>query len=653
MKTTLLAIGCLVLSLSAQATDPARLWGKYTGGGSTDFIRASITDDNGNIYVTGFTETLGLATASAHQINHGGFRDSYLSKYDINGVLQWTTYLGGSSEDRGTSLAVLPGSNKVVISGYTNSTNNISTTGAHQTNYGGGSNDCFLSCFSPTGTLLWSTYFGGTGKDEPYAVTTNSYGDIFMTGVTVSSTAISTTQVFDSTYNGGEDGFLARFTENGVLVWSTYLGGTGSETMYASVTADSLVWVAGKTTSLELASPVAYQAAKGNGTDGILYTFHRNGTRYWSTYFGGNGEDIIWGLGYSDGFGNLFPSGKVYLSGQTTSDSAIATQGAHQTTYAGGTDALVASFTRNGGIQWATYIGGPGLDMSYGMAFNSTTDLLVTGGTQSTTGISTPGAFQTSLGGSDDAFLIRFDPNGQRIWGTYYGGFASDWGYNVSCDPEGNIFLAGYTQSNNQVSFPTTSSFGGFDGLLVKLFECPENFVVSQPVDTSSIVGGTVTFEVVPTVSVLYRWQVDNGTGFTNITNAGPFSGVTTRILTVSNITQAMDNYKFRCLLINNQCTDTTEMANLSISTVGVQTLQNKSLKLYPNPNHGNFYISDLTSEPYASITIYDLSGRLLYHFTNQNNPANLLLPELKTGIYLVESKSKAGIGMNRLMIEK
>ncbi len=641
----------VVLVLQVEATDPTRRWGKYSGGPATDFIRASITDNTGNIYVTGYTENTGLATAGASQLTFGGFRDAYLSKYDLNGILQWTTYIGGSGEDRGTSIAILPGSNNIVVTGYTNSTNNISNPSAHQSNYGGGSNDCFLICYSPSGTKLWATYFGSTGKDEPYAVVTNDFGDIFLTGVSASSTLMTTPNAFDVSYNGGDDGFLARFTENGLLVWSTYIGGSGSETMYAAVTSDSMVWVAGKTSSLELATPNVYQVSKSNGVDGILYAFNRNGSRSWSTYFGGNGEDIIWGIGYSNAFGTFMPSGRIYLSGQTTSTSGIATQGAHQTTYGGGTDALVATFSRFGALEWATYIGGSGLDMSYGMTFNSSTDLLVTGGTQSFNGISTPGAFQMTLGGSDDAFLMRFSPQGQRKWGTYYGGSGSDWGYNVSCNMEGDIILAGFTTSQNQVSFPQSNSLGGFDGLLVRFLECPETLLFEQPTDTVTIVGATVTFQVVPTVLVTYQWQVDNGTGFVNLSNAGPYSGVTTDILTVSNISPWMNNYKFRCLITNNTCTDTSDMANLSLGNLSVNKLTRLSVNIYPNPNQGNFVISDGSNLNFEMVTVYDVRGRIIQTFQNLENPTHLIMPILAPGIYIVESRTSSGIGTNRIII--
>ncbi len=645
----------VLLSLSASATDPVRLWGKYTGGVSTDFIRASVTDEQGNVYVTGFTETtVGLSTPGAPQQNHGGFRDSYLSKYDYNGVLQWTTYLGGSGEDRGTSLAILPVSNNVVVSGYTNSSNNMADSNAHQPVYGGGSNDCFLSCYTPSGARLWSTYFGGPGLDEPYAVSTNAYGDIFMSGISTSSTGISTVNGFDTLYHGSTDGFLARFTDNGSLIWATYLGGSGTEYIYASVASDSMIWLGGKSSSIELATPGVHQTSKSNGTDGIFYAFNRNGNRIWSTYFGGPGEDIIWGVGYSDGFGNVIPSNKLYLSGQTSSSSGIATQGAHQTIYGGMTDALVASFNRNGILEWATYLGGTGTDMSYGMAFNATADLLVTGGTGSSNGISTPGAFQTNYGGGgEDAFLVRFDPYGQRIWGTYYGGASADWGYNTSCDVEGNIFLAGYTQSSSQIAFPTGNRIGGYDGMLVKFFECPENLIQLNPSDTSAFIGGSVSFEVLSPISPVYQWQMDDGTGFRNLSNAGPYNGVTNNVLFVSAISPWMNNYKYRCIISSSMCSDTSEAATLSISTVSVQKLEQHQLKLYPNPSKGTFHLSDPSGTTFNSISIFDLQGRLIYSLNYQENPATLVLPALSPGVYQIVTKSTAGVGINRLMIEK
>ena len=145
-------------------------------------------------------------------------------------------------------------------------------------------------------------------------------------------------------------------------------------------------------------------------------------------------------------------SGNIYLSGYTNSTSGIATTGAHQTTYGGNYDAFLVKFNSSGVRQWGTYYGGTNDDNGYSCATDASGNIYLSGYTRSTSGIATTGAHQTTYGGRFDAFLVKFNSSGVRQWGTYYGGTSDDNGYSCATDASGNIYLSGHTRSTSGIA---------------------------------------------------------------------------------------------------------------------------------------------------------------------------------------------------------
>ena len=121
-------------------------------------------------------------------------------------------------------------------------------------------------------------------------------------------------------------------------------------------------------------------------------------------------------------------------------------------------------------ITWATYYGGTNYDQAYSTAVDGLGNIYITGYTQSTSSIAS-GGFQNTFGGANDAFLTKFDANGSRLWATYFGGTGSDIGQAVTVDGAGNVCLAGYTESTTGIAsggFQNTFGGGAYDAFLVK-----------------------------------------------------------------------------------------------------------------------------------------------------------------------------------------
>ncbi len=153
--------------------------------------------------------------------------------------------------------------------------------------------------------------------------------------------------------------------------------------------------------------------------DAFLVKFNSNGQRQWATYYGGTS--------YDDGYSCAIDgSSNVYLAGSSSSSTAIATAGSHQSIFQGISDAFLVKFNSNGVRQWATYYGGSTGDNGNSCYVDGSQDVLLAGSTGSNSMIATPGSHQFSIGGSSDGFLVKFNGSGVRNWATYYGGPAAE-----------------------------------------------------------------------------------------------------------------------------------------------------------------------------------------------------------------------------------
>ncbi len=250
-----------------------------------------------------------------------------------------------------------------------------------------------------------------------------------------------------------------------VLVYSTYLGGSGADTGIGIAVDDSRnMYVTGQTSSTNFPLMNAFQATFGGATDAFITKFDETGTTLiYSTYLGGTANDGGAAIAV-DGAGN------AYITGNTSS-SNFPVLNAFQPALAGVEDAFVAKLDASGALVYSTYLGGALSDRGNGIVVDSSGNAYVTGQTSS---IDFPvlNPFQAALAGGSDAFLTKFDSTGSAlVYSTYLGGTANDVGNAVTVDRSGNAYVTGQTASTN---FPVLNAFqaaalgGGNDAFLTK-----------------------------------------------------------------------------------------------------------------------------------------------------------------------------------------
>lgn len=210
-----------------------RIWGTYYGSVNGSFHFSEVTiDPSQNILTFSIlwrNDTL-LTTPGCYQRTLSGEQDILIVKFNPYGARLWATYYGGVYSDIAEGIETDVAGN-VYITGHTTSPGGISTPGSHRAAISQ-SRDCFLTKFTPSGQLVWGTYWGGAQTEYCHGITINDSNDLFIVGRTYSEQNIPTPNAIQSSYGGESDGFIARFDSAGVLKMATYYGGPDIDFIY-------------------------------------------------------------------------------------------------------------------------------------------------------------------------------------------------------------------------------------------------------------------------------------------------------------------------------------------------------------------------------------------------------------------------------------
>ena len=264
-----------VFLTTLNASGSALVYSTYLGGSGQDFPIAVAIDSSSNTYVTGFTSGAFPVTSSAYQKTYGGgANDAFVAKLNASGsALVYSTYLGGSAVDAGFGIAVDSSGNAYCTGTTTGSF--PTTVGAYQTTFGG-TMDGYVTKLDASGSaLVYSTYLGGGGTDQPYGIAVDSSGVAYCVGYT-SGSFPTTSGAYQTTYGGGsQDAFFVQLDASGAsLAYSTYLGGSGIEYGYAVVVDGSgNPYCAGQTTGTFPTTTGAYQTTFGGSSDTFVAKF--------------------------------------------------------------------------------------------------------------------------------------------------------------------------------------------------------------------------------------------------------------------------------------------------------------------------------------------------------------------------------------------
>jgi len=436
----------------------------YLGGGGSDSASSLAIDSSGNIYVAGVTNSENFPTTVGAYDTTYNASDVFISKLSADlSTLLASTYLGAGASDSASSITIDPSGN-VYVTGYTYSSNFPTTPGAYDQKFNSSDYaDIFISKLSPDlTTLLASTFLGGGENDSATALMTDASGNVYVTGWTFSDNFPTTTGAFDQKYNSTHrrDAFISKLSADlSTLLISTFLGGGGGE-WASSMTMDRTgnIYVTGWTASDNFPVTTGAYDQKFNSsgyTDAFISKFSPDlSALLASTFLGGGGGEWTTAIAIDQ-------SGDVYVTGGTGSDNFPITPGAYDEVFnsSGYPDAFISKLSSDLSILFAsTYLGGGNIETTSSLAIGAAGNIYVTGLTFSNTFPTTPGAYDEVFNSSGyaDVFISKLSPDlSTLLASTFLGGGGGEWASSMTMDRTGNIYVTGWTGSDN---FPTTDS---------------------------------------------------------------------------------------------------------------------------------------------------------------------------------------------------
>ncbi len=402
----------------------------------------------------------------------------------IDPSLKFSTYLNGNVGEFGNGIAV-DGLGAAYVAGQTSSAN-FPTVNSYQGSFGGTA-DAFVTKFSPSGnSLIYSTYLGGNAEDDGWGIAVDKTGAAYITGITF-STDFPTFVPYQSTYQGDGIAFATKLSPTGnSLIYSTYLGGSGSDNgIGIAVDTSGAAYISGITTSADFPMSNPYDGSYNGGYSDVFVTA-LSPTGYsliYSTYLGGNDQDLSYGIA-------LDASGAAYITGFTFSTD-YPMLNPYQGTLRGPEDAFVTKLSPTGSnLIYSTYLGGSsseGGDVGRGIALDASGSAYITGITISTD-FPTFDPYRATLKGYQDAFVTKFSPSGTSlIYSTYLDESTSGKG-GIAVDASGSAYITGSTFSTE---FPIldpyqSTNHGEGDAFVTKFSPAGNSLIYSTYVGGSS-----------------------------------------------------------------------------------------------------------------------------------------------------------------------
>lgn len=451
--------------------DPTLAYASYLGGSGDDYGHAVAVDSSGCAYVVGETGSADFPRLGPEQASMAGDSDVFVTKWNAAGTgIVYSTYIGGSNRDAAFGVAVDAAGN-AYVTGFTYSGDFPITSGALRTSFVGESK-AFIVKLNPSGNgLAYSTFLGGSGDDYGTGIAVDSSGEAHIAGYTASVDFPTTTGAFQHFYGGGSyDGFLAKLNAAGsALVYATYLGGSANDTA-AGVAVDPSgnIYVTGQTQSANFPTVNPLQATN-DESDAFVVKMNSAGQVLYATYLGGTGLTNGNGIA-ADAAGN------AYVTGFTNAPDFPVTANAYQAANNSAYDGFVAVLNAYGSsVVSATYLGGSGSDVSYGIALDGSGNVYIAGSTNSSD-FPVQAAIQPAYNGGGDAFVAGFNNQlTSLLYATYFGGSGSDVAAGIAADLQGNAYITGWTSSGESSSgLPITPGafqpigMGGLDALVAK-----------------------------------------------------------------------------------------------------------------------------------------------------------------------------------------
>ena len=481
---------------------------------SLHYLGDTVVDSEGNIIIVGRSAASDFPIKDAYQETKGGSIDATISKFSPNGSLIFSTFLGGFADDW-ANCVTLDSSDNIIVGGVTGSENFPLKNAYQDTNNGGTESnaDCFISKLSSDGqTLLYSTYFGGTGSDWCYSIATDASNRIAFTGTTYSRN-LPMVNANQTTTAGQLEAYVVVLSSNGKsVVFSSYISSSGFDAG-RGIDFDSSgnLFVTGQIGPSTKGTADVIQPTFAGGADAFIAKFTSSGTLTTFTYLGGSLFERANDLAIDN-------ENNVILTGYSQS-ADYPTSNAFQNFTIGSYEVVISKLSNDlEELIFSTYLGGSSSDFGYGVTTDSENNVYVTGDVSST---DLPAYYNfCNSRGKSDVLLAKFQSNGDLLFSAAIGGSELDIGVEIAVCDSNSTAIVGFTTSSN---LPTKNAYqdayaGACDLFILRVETIDMEIetlvpVTETPTPTPTEEGGAglVTFVLVSipaiTLIVFKKWK--------------------------------------------------------------------------------------------------------------------------------------------------
>jgi Tfp pilus assembly protein PilZ len=439
------------------------------------YVTTSYTNEALVVYNTDFTPYKYLASSSS--------TDAYVIKYSSTATPLWAAKIGGLLIQNGYGIAVDSTTNSVYVTGQGGSGSSTVAYSANEIPFATtltniASNDVYIVKYNSSGTVQWLTRIASSNIDTGNSITTDSSGNIYVTGTyqaTLTAYNADTTPFTTTLTNSGGTGdiFVIKYNSAGTVQWVTRIASSaGTADIGYAITTDTNgnIYLNGRaggaSSSLSIfnSNNTIFTTLSASSSGAYLVKYDSDGFVQWVGRVGTTTG--VTGFGVSTDSNN-----NVYVTGQGVSGASLTIFNSNGSTFgtianSGGTDVFVAKYNSSGNVQWAARIASTGTDIGYAIAADSGGNVYVTG--QGGSGV-TVSAFNsdgtafsttnTNIGGTD-IFLVKYDTTGTVQWIARLGGTGTDIGYSVTTDSAGDVYISGYYTGTLRV-FNSNGTFAG------------------------------------------------------------------------------------------------------------------------------------------------------------------------------------------------
>lgn len=558
-------------------------WAFNPSGTGNDRANSVKCDAAGNSYVVGqFFGTIDIDPGvGVTNLTSAGDRDFYVAKYDVSKNLVWAFKIGGATADVANGVTIDASGNVFVVGSFGNTvdfdpgtgTSNLTASGFDLNGFVAKytSNGVFVSAFNVGfggSSFVWDLGFDNSGN---YLIAGNFSGTIDL------NPGAGTNNVTSIGFN---DDFVSRFSPTGVFLSGFMLdvtGGSASVRLNLSVLPLGDFYLAGSfagTTDFDPAAAV-FNLTAGGSDDGFLAKYSSGNALQWAFKIGGISYDDCRAV-------TADASGNVYVTGMFTNGVDFDPGTGTFNLISSQDDAYVAKYTSSGVFSWAFRIGGAlSNETGTALAIDSNNDLYVTGYFLSTNVDFDPGvgaAFHSAANGID-IFVAKYSSTGNYIWSFSLADNAGAQPVSLAVNNSA-LYLTGYftgitatIDCDPSAATANLTLVGGEDGIVAKYTHCISPNITSSPTSASICASSNTLFTISASGSSLnYQWQVNQGAGFSNITNGGVYSGATTATLNLTGPSVGMNTWQFRCV-VSGLCAPTATSSAATLTVIATPTI--------------------------------------------------------------------------------